>query len=375
MTFNHHYGRAGVGPALPFRIKRGDIVARNINVEINGQFVQKDSKNAGVMGEGNVATLHITCDDSWRGYGKRIVWRDVNGENPVSVILFETDSAPADPLIYDTTIPAEPMALPGWCSFTIEGYNEVDGVHKVAMSVSDHLYVEQSDSYYKPAEPTPSQTQQILEALGKTEESVKKIATEAKSWAVGGTGTREGEDTDNSKYYSSESKKSAEDAKDSEEAAKESAEDAAESVKKYPYVDKDKKTWFVWDSASGSFVDTGVKAEGESGIEANGLWGTHIDENGDLIITYTGDSPPPLKINENGELVYSLVDGQEINLGKVIGSGGGEYTIGSGLKLDEETNTLSVDTADQVEADNDKPITAAAVFTAVGNIQSLLESI
>lgn len=51
------------------------------------------------------------------------------------------------------------------------------------------------------------------------------------------------------------------------------------------------------------------------------------------------------------------------------------YTIGSGLKLDEETNTLSVDTADQVEADNDKPITAAAVFTAVGNIQSLLESI
>lgn len=348
---------------------------RTINIDINGQFVRKDNKNAGVMGEGNVATLYITCDDSWRGYGKRIVWRDVNGENPVSVILFETDSAPADPLIYDTTIPAEPMALPGWCSFTIEGYNEVDGFHKVAMSVSDHLYVEQSDSYYKPAEPTPSQTQQILEALGKTEEFVKEVATEAKSWAVGGTGTREGEDTDNSKYYSSESKKSAEDAKDSEEAAKESAEYAAESVKKYPYVDKDKKTWFVWDSASGSFVDTGVKAEGESGIEANGLWGTHIDENGDLIITYTGDSPPPLKINENGELVYSLVDGQEINLGKVVGSGGGEYTIGSGLKLDEETNTLSVDTADQVEADNDKPITAAAVFTAVGNIQSILESI
>ena len=82
-----------------------------------------------------------------------------------------------------------------------------------------------------------------------------------------------------------------------------------------------------------------------------------------------------MKINEDGEQVYFLVDGQEINLGKVIGSGGGEYTIGSGLKLDEETNTLSVDTADQVEADNDKPITAAAVFTAVGNIQSLLESI
>ena len=202
---------------------------RTINIDINGQFVRKDNKNAGVMGEVNVATLHITCDDSWRGYGKRIVWRDVNGENPVSVILFETDSAPADPLIYDTTIPAEPMALPGWCSFTIEGYNEVDGVHKVAMSVSDHLYVEQSDSYYKPAEPTPSQTQQILEALGETEESVKKIATEAKSWAVGGTGTREGEDNDNSKYYALEAKKSATAAAQSAGMAKDSEIAASKS--------------------------------------------------------------------------------------------------------------------------------------------------
>lgn len=56
------------------------------------------------------------------------------------------------------------------------------------------------------------------------------------------------------------------------------------------------------------------------------------------------------------------------------GSGGG-YVIGSGLKLDGETNTLSVDTADQVEADNSKPITSAAVFVTVGNIESLLETI
>lgn len=57
------------------------------------------------------------------------------------------------------------------------------------------------------------------------------------------------------------------------------------------------------------------------------------------------------------------------------GSGGGGYTIGDGLKLDAETNTLSVDTAAAVEKDNTKPVTSAAVYTEVGNINALLATI
>lgn len=56
-------------------------------------------------------------------------------------------------------------------------------------------------------------------------------------------------------------------------------------------------------------------------------------------------------------------------------SGGGGYNIGSGLKLDAATNTLSVDTAQAVEEDNTKPVTSAAVFTEVGNINALLATI
>ena len=59
---------------------------------------------------------------------------------------------------------------------------------------------------------------------------------------------------------------------------------------------------------------------------------------------------------------------------RVINTGGG-YNIGSGLKLDAETNTLSVDTADAVEKDNTKPVTSAAVYTEVGNINALLATI
>ena len=57
------------------------------------------------------------------------------------------------------------------------------------------------------------------------------------------------------------------------------------------------------------------------------------------------------------------------------GGGGGGYRIGDGLKLDPETNTLSVDTANAAEQDNTKPITSAAVFTTVGNIEVILKTI
>lgn len=55
-------------------------------------------------------------------------------------------------------------------------------------------------------------------------------------------------------------------------------------------------------------------------------------------------------------------------------SGGGtSYKIGDGLKL--EGNKLSVDTATEVERDNTKPVTSAAVYAQIGNIAALLAEI
>ena len=64
-----------------------------------------------------------------------------------------------------------------------------------------------------------------------------------------------------------------------------------------------------------------------------------------------------------------------INEVRQTGGGGTAYTIGHGLKLDAETNTLSVDTADKMEQDNTLPITSAAVYVEVGNINALLKTI
>lgn len=55
-------------------------------------------------------------------------------------------------------------------------------------------------------------------------ETLEGYATTSKSWAVGGTGSRDGEDTDNSKYYSSLAKSSEEASAASAESAKANAE-------------------------------------------------------------------------------------------------------------------------------------------------------
>jgi len=52
----------------------------------------------------------------------------------------------------------------------------------------------------------------------------------------------------------------------------------------------------------------------------------------------------------------------------------GGIIVGSDLLITEE-GVLSVDKATAVEQDNTKPITAAAVYTEVGNIDALLQTI
>lgn len=77
-----------------------------------------------------------------------------------------------------------------------------------------------------------------------------------------------------------------------------------------------------------------------------------------------------LKTYNKGNLVEAINEARSSG-----GSGGGGYNIGPGLKLDAATNTLSVDTAEAVEKDNTKPVTSAAVYTEVGNINALLATI
>ena len=75
-----------------------------------------------------------------------------------------------------------------------------------------------------------------------------------------------------------------------------------------------------------------------------------------------------------GELTGRISPGASLS-GVVAGAGGGgiPYEIGNGLKL--TGRVLSVDTADQVEQDNTRPVTSAAVYTQLGNVEALMSNI
>lgn len=97
---------------------------------------------------------------------------------------------------------------------------------------------------------------------------------------------------------------------------------------------------------------------------------TEIEQN---IIAINNNPPKP---GSNGFwLIYNPDTGEYEESGIPLPGGGGfGYEIGHGLKV-TGTNTLEVDTATDVEQDNTLPITSAAVYTTVGNIEILLGTI
>lgn len=136
----------------------------------------------------------------------------------------------------------------------------------------------------------------------------------------------------------------------------------------------------------GRHARVGVYGADESGVVLPTVWVSlgKVQPGADP----SGDASADLSLPVWAQLqsqIGDLDDLQTYNKGNLVdainearssgGSGGGGYTIGDGLKLDAATNTLSVDTAAAVEKDNTKPVTSAAVYTEVGNINALLATI
>ena len=137
------------------------ISANELTITVTGNFVNLSRDDAGASGEANRMKYNIHFDSSWIGYSKRIIWRDANGKNPTSVILYnqltaEPDSSEIE--FEDLTIPAEPLSIPGKCSFTIEGYSASAG--SIAKTVTASLFVRPSESD-APNPPTPPEALQL----------------------------------------------------------------------------------------------------------------------------------------------------------------------------------------------------------------------
>lgn len=105
-----------------------------------------------------------------------------------------------------------------------------------------------------------------------------------------------------------------------------------------------------------------AEAAAKNAVEVGSSDGTYYF--GELIVVVENNAAKLYVIQPDKSL--KEISGQETS---------SNYNIGSGLKLDRDTNTLSVDVATEVLEDNTLPITSAAVYTEVGNINVLLQTI
>lgn len=157
------------------------------------------------------------------------------------------------------------------------------------------IFAEKAEAAENEREENETKRNQTFAEIQASLETSLEQAMSAESWAVGGTGTREGEDTDNSKYYSEQARVSA---KAAEEAAVQAAAygaglvdrgkyDADETYNKGDFVLYKESTWLaLQDNLSGvepaegdqwKYLAKGIAAELMSLIfatDTQGLLGT-----------------------------------------------------------------------------------------------------
>jgi len=272
-----------------------------INVKVGGNHVSKDSKNAGVRGEANVTILRITFDEGWKPYAKTVTFFDAQGKNPVkrveTVDLIEDITK--DTLTYLTPIPKEALTLAGEITFIIDGYS--DGKRK--RSVEDKLYVKDSpdtDNAGEPTDPMPEIWEQFQEQIDGIIDTIKD-ATRAERNAIVSAGEAKASELNVHEYMQASLEAMGK--------AKSASDKAVEAVGKTSYIGLN-GNWFAWDSETGAFYDTMIKAQAGSTV-------------------YVGDNPPDdadVWVDPDGEGCESEVVLNDYEGNKAYG----DYSLASG---------------------------------------------
>lgn len=244
---------------------------RIVRINVSGNYISKDSKTAGVRGEGNSTSLIITFDEGWDKYAKTVTFWDARGENPVERTLTTDllENINNSTRIYKLPIPYEPMAEAGYLTFIIDGYANgewVDGVYvdgKRKRSVSDTLEVKDTPDSRVTHDATPTQAEQLQAEIDRIKDDIQGVA-KAKTAA-----------------------------EESAESAKNNAEKAMASVGKTSYIG-DNGNWYAWDGKKGEWYDTLIKAQAGSTVYV-GSDMPDADSNADVWIDPDGDLDEEIK--------------------------------------------------------------------------------
>ena len=193
---------------------------RIVEVKVNGNYISKDSKNAGAQGEYNMTYLRIEFDEGWDGFAKTITWWNARNQNPVKRTLTADllEDITQSIRIYMVPIPGEPLEYPGVCSFVIDGY----AGDKRQSSVQDELVVKPSpraENADDPIDPNPTQAEQLQVQIDTILDDMQERAIRAENAA------------DGVEQLAQEAAEDAAIAKESEEIATRAAAEAEEAMR------------------------------------------------------------------------------------------------------------------------------------------------
>lgn len=244
---------------------------RIVPVSVSGPWIQFGGDASGAVGSANALTLRVHFDSQWEGTGKTAYFWDALRLEATQVVVALGSLVPGEADTYDVPVPGECMTQGGYAWVTFRGTSEDRVITTKAEKIPVHLaYIPDSAGNSQPI--TPSELDQILQQLDGLEDtleedrqaaesaaeqaaaSAQEAAEEAEqagnsaqssgenagaaerwsrtaeSWAVGGTGTRTGEDTDNAKYYAQLTRDDAQQAQEDAQNAAQAAQTAQQAA-------------------------------------------------------------------------------------------------------------------------------------------------
>lgn len=161
---------------------------RIIEITVKGSYIKKDTKNGGVLGEGNSKYMRIIFDEGWTGLAKKVTFWNAKGQNPVVRTLTAdklTDILVSE-LDYTIPIPSEPLEFEGEFTYVIDGYEEGKRIRSLADTLEVN-YAPMEENAGEPVDPTPTQAEQLQSQIDTLLSDISEqavIANNAKETAI-----------------------------------------------------------------------------------------------------------------------------------------------------------------------------------------------
>lgn len=149
---------------------------RTINMTVTGDLAAVDSSVLGVQGSGNADTIRLTLDEAWDGWAKTATWWDAHGTEAVSqtVTAALLEDVAVSARCYLLPVPPEALRYGGECALVLDGYK--DGAR--ARTVRQEFAVARAPERAAVlTATTPTEAEQLQEALEELTESVHVLAT------------------------------------------------------------------------------------------------------------------------------------------------------------------------------------------------------